>query len=152
MPILISTCPRGVLNNIRHHRQHVMIVMHEPRGPLGTLDHDKDRVGELNLWFGDYHQKHFDFAPELIHDAMTEYQGNQVREFLGDLWGKFETLIVSCAAGVSRSPSMALAIAEKVGVKPGAIEPCSRDWSKQPLNPWVFLVTKKALASWNPEL
>ncbi len=152
MAILITTCPASVLPMIRHHRPHCIISIVDPppfgSGEMVQLPSDPDLVGALHLQFGDFHEKHFNLVREggrLESWAMKDYHGYLLYNFLDKNWGNFETLIISCVAGVSRSASMALAIAEKVGVDKFAIEPCHRDWSHQPLNPHVYAMTKKHL-------
>ena len=159
--ILITTCGRDAVRWIRHTHKHVIISITDPP-PFGdgkrvNFDIDDDKLDVLHLSFADFHAKHAnskiiddEFGPEnrgrfLIELAMTPSHASCIREFLEMWWGKFATLIVHCEAGVSRSPSIALAIAERLGISRYAIEPVSRNWDAQPINPWCYGLVSEAL-------
>lgn len=150
---LIAVCNRDAALMIRHVRPHLVISITDPP-PWGTgkplpFDlEDEDLLDVLHLNFADFHEKHFDTKHEgtpLKMWAMDMGHAMKVREFLEMYRGVWQTLIVHCEAGVSRSPSMALAIAETLGVSKYSIEPVARNWDAQPLNPWVYQLTKAAL-------
>lgn len=148
---LIAVCSRQSVMSVRHVRPHVIISITDPP-PFGDgkripFEPDEQIIDILHLSFADFHEKHFAIEHEgklLKQWAMEPWHASCVKEFLDNHAGKYETIIVHCEAGVSRSPSMALAIAEHLGVDRYEIEPVTRNWDAQPLNPWVYKTTKMA--------
>jgi predicted protein tyrosine phosphatase len=138
---------------IRHVHPHVIISITDPP-PFGDgqrvdFDLDEDLLDVLHLSFADFHEKHFRFNHDdgrsLKEWAMEPEHGDRVADFLKTHRGNYHTLLIHCEAGVSRSCSMALAIAEHYGIDRRAIEPHWANWDAQPLNPWVYELTKQAL-------
>ena len=164
--MFLSTCPRSVLPTLRHVRPHVIISITDPvpwaDGSWAQVPElDDCLLDVLHLQFADFHERHFphthtcektgEIRP-LREWAMKPGDASCIREFLENWYGKYETVIVSCEAGVSRSPSIALAIAEKFSVNKYSIEPVYRNWDFQPLNPWCYKLTKEALHEFRNEL
>src|SRR6185503_809467 len=152
-PKLIACCNQDAALAMIHVHPHVIISITDPP-PWGSVDRLKFRdlddllIDVLHLQFGDFHRRHFDTMHEgrsLREWAMNLSHASVVREFLEIHYGKYHTVIVHCAAGVSRSPSMAVAIAEVFGIDKHQIEPVCRNWDAQPLNPWVYGMTREGL-------
>ena len=87
-----------------------------------------------------------DVAEKDYKDAMQPHHADQVVEFVKGL--NVETLVVHCLAGVSRSPSMAFAIAENtIGAGRNAVEWTSKPWHADYMdvpNKLVYRLTSEA--------
>lgn len=157
MKPLIAVCNRQAAQWMKHVHPHVIISITDPP-PFGDgkrvpFELDNELIDVLHLSFADFHAKHFDLEHEgrkLRDWAMTASHASCLREFLSIHAGRFRSIIVHCEAGVSRSPSMALAIAEHFGVPRRELEPVGRNWDAQPLNPWVYERTREFLPSYIP--
>lgn len=148
---LLTCCPANVMRTLYVPHPWIAISITDPPcfgGKPARLSNDSNRLDFLRLSFGDFYEKHFRIVHngiQLRDKVMTKSDGEKVAEFLRKWHGKYRVLVCNCEAGVSRSPSMLLAIAEWLGVPRSQLEPVGRNWDAQPLNSWVYKVTKASL-------
>lgn len=74
-----------------------------------------------------------------LHDwAMTRTHAREVWDFVRTHWQQIETLVVHCEAGVSRSPSVAMAVADAYALGRDAISWDNLDPDGDPPNGHVY--------------
>lgn len=151
---LIATCNREAARWVMHPHPFAVISITDPTIPGLSPGSPVDfppcdtRIAVLPLEFGDFHEKHFGIEHEGVsvkHWAMTPGHGRNIAEFVSHFWPRVSLLLIHCEAGVSRSASMAVAIADHYGIERHSIEPVHRKWDAQPLNPWVYALTREAM-------
>jgi protein-tyrosine phosphatase len=69
---------------------------------------------------------------------MLDRHAEEVWKFVRESVNTAEAIVVSCDAGVSRSPSVAMAIVDHYKLGREAIEWCGRDANGPPPNEWVY--------------
>jgi predicted protein tyrosine phosphatase len=100
----------------------------------------------LRLAFHDLDPAKLKPDSELIPCCMQPDHGGHVKGLLDFLpCTDVEALVIHCEAGASRSPSMAMAIADVLGMDRRQIDWSGRDTVTDPINQHVYNVTRKAL-------
>lgn len=124
-----------------------VISITDPGYPEARVDGHNCCTGVLRLKFDDIDPPRWE--PRDWDDKTVMHDGHASRtwEFVRDQWLKIDTLLIHCEAGVSRSPSLAMAIADVHALGRDAID-WERDVNRDPPNGHVY----DTLVKWFPKL
>lgn len=112
----IFVLPQWEAESFTLERPFAIISITDP-GEQAKLRND---IPKLRLEFKDY-KRPFETMPTENRFLMTPQQGKAVWEFINKLPPFFDDLVISCEVGASRSPSMAMAICDGLGISRRAI-------------------------------
>lgn len=107
-----------------------VISITDPEHPEAKIDGHFNCTGVLRLQFHDIDPPRWADSPFHAIDeyrAMHDGHASRIWEFVRDQWPKADTLLIHCEAGVSRSPSAAMAIADAYAIGRDTI-----DWERDP--------------------
>lgn len=117
-----------------------VISITDPDTPDARVDEHVNCTGVLRLRFHDIEPSRYSVGEFADFTPMHVGHAERVWKFIQDQWLRADTLLIHCEAGASRSPSLAMAIADAYALGRDAIN-WGGDSSKDPPNGHVYDTT-----------